>query len=78
MGDAPSTEIRPKMLKEHRTPLEEQGIPETLRRVLSRLHQIFRFATPEALLQFNPSDNRVPPFQTPNNTKLHPLHHRDM
>ncbi|WP_435673918.1 tyrosine-type recombinase/integrase, partial [Salmonella enterica] len=42
LGNTPVTEIRPKMLKEHLTPLEEQGILETLRRVISRLNEIFR------------------------------------
>ncbi|HBW2566079.1 TPA: integrase, partial [Salmonella enterica] len=44
LGNTPVAEIRPKMLKEHLTPLEEQGILETLRRVISRLNEIFRFA----------------------------------
>lgn len=45
------------MLKEHLTPLEEQGILETLRRVISRLNEIFRFAISEELIEFNPADN---------------------
>lgn len=44
LGSTPVTEIRPKMLKEHLTPLEEHSILETLRGVISRLNEIFRFA----------------------------------
>lgn len=59
LGHTPVTEIRPKILKEHLTPLEEQGILETLRRVISRLNEIFRFAISEELIEFNPADNLV-------------------
>lgn len=60
LGNTPVTEIRPKMLKEHLTLLEEQGILETLRRVISRLNEIFRFAISEELIEFNPADNPSP------------------
>ncbi len=63
LGSTPVTEIRPKMLKEHLTPLEEQGILETLRRVISRLNEIFRFAISEELIEFNPADNSGRPLQ---------------
>ncbi len=65
LGSTPVTEIRPKMLKEHLTPLEEQGILETLRRVISRLNEIFRFAISEELIEFNPADNLVARFKKP-------------
>ncbi|HCB1501724.1 TPA: hypothetical protein MYO83_004649 [Klebsiella michiganensis] len=43
----PVTKKRAKMLKEHLTPLEEQSILKTLRRVISRPNEIFRFAISE-------------------------------
>ncbi len=62
------------MLKEHLTPLEEQGILETLRRVISRLNEIFRFAISEELIEFNPADNWSPASrnQKQNMPALHP------
>ena len=74
LGNTPVTEIRPKMLKEHLTPLEEQGILETLRRVISRLNEIFRFAISEELIEFNPADNLVARFKKPKKQNMPALH----
>ena len=74
LGSTPVTEIRPKMLKEHLTPLEEQGILETLRRVISRLNEIFRFAISEELIEFNPADNLVARFKKPKKQNMPALH----
>lgn len=61
------------MLKEHLTPLEEQGILETLRRVISRLNEIFRFAISEELIEFNPADNLVARFKKPKSRTCPPF-----
>ncbi|EPF0315575.1 integrase domain-containing protein [Enterobacter chuandaensis] len=74
LGNTPVTEIRPKMLKEHLTPLEEQGILETLRRVISRLNEIFRFAISEELIEFNPADNLIARFKKPKKQNMPALH----
>ena len=78
LGNTPVTEIRPKMLKEHLTPLEEQGILETLRRVISRLTEIFRFAISEELIEFNPADNLVARFKKPKKQNMPALHPSDL
>lgn len=74
LGNTPVTELRPKMLKEHLTPLEEQGILETLRRVISPLNEIFRFAISEELIEFNPADNLVARFKKPKKQNMPALH----
>lgn len=74
LGNKPVAEIRPKMLKEYLTPLEEQGILETLRRVISRLNEIFRFAISEELIEFNPADNLVARFKKPKKQNMPALH----
>lgn len=45
------------MLKQHLDPIEKRGVLETLRRVISRLNEIFRYAATEELIEFNPADN---------------------
>ncbi|HBW3434367.1 integrase domain-containing protein [Klebsiella pneumoniae] len=57
LGDTPIKEIRPKMLKQHLEPIEKRGVLETLRRIISRLNEIFRYAATEELIEFNPADN---------------------
>ncbi len=44
------------MLKQHLDPIEK-GVLETLRRIISRLNEIFRYAATEELIEFNPADN---------------------
>lgn len=53
LGDTPIKEIRPKMLKQHLEPIEKRGVLETLRRIISRLNEIFRYAATEELIEFN-------------------------
>jgi integrase len=57
LGNVPIKEIRPKLLKQHLDPIEQRGVLETLRRIISRLSEIFRYATTEELIEFNPADN---------------------
>lgn len=45
------------MLKQHLEPIEKRGVLETLRRIISRLNEIFRYAATEELIEFNPADN---------------------
>lgn len=61
----PIKEIRPKMLKQHLDPIEKRGVLETLRRVISRLNEIFRYAATEELIEFNPADNLGQRFSKP-------------
>ncbi len=44
------------MLKQHLDPIEKRGVLETLRRIISRLNEIFRYAATEELIEFNPAD----------------------
>ncbi|AWV25841.1 integrase [Citrobacter youngae] len=65
LGNVPVNEIRPKLLKQHLDPIEQRGILETLRRVISRLNEIFRWAATEELIEFNPADNLGQRFSKP-------------
>ncbi|HAU8106087.1 TPA: integrase arm-type DNA-binding domain-containing protein [Escherichia coli] len=65
LGDIPIKEIRPKMLKQHLDPIEQRGVLETLRRIISRLNEIFRYAATEELIEFNPADNLTKRFSKP-------------
>lgn len=65
LGDIPIKEIRPKMLKQHLDPIEQRGVLETLRRIISRLNEIFRYAATEGLIEFNPEDNLTQRFRKP-------------
>ncbi|HAU5595341.1 TPA: tyrosine-type recombinase/integrase [Citrobacter amalonaticus] len=65
LGNVPISEIRPKLLKKHLDPIEQRGILETLRRVISRLNEIFRWAATEELIEFNPADNLGQRFSKP-------------
>lgn len=65
LGDTPIKEIRPKMLKQHLDPVEKRGVLETLRRIISRLNEIFRYAATEELIEFNPADNLGQRFSKP-------------
>jgi integrase len=78
LGNVPINEIRPKLLKQHLDPIEQRGVLETLRRIISRLNEIFRYAATEELIEFNPADNlgngsvslkteyaSITPFRTP-------------
>lgn len=65
LGAVPIKEIRPKMLKQHLDPIEQRGVLETLRRIISRLNEIFRYAATEELIEFNPADNLAQRFSKP-------------
>lgn len=65
LGNIPIKEIRPKMLKQHLDPIEQRGVLETLRRIISRLNEIFRYAATEELIEFNPADNLTQRFSKP-------------
>lgn len=65
LGAIPIKEIRPKMLKQHLDPIEQHGVLETLRRIISRLNEIFRYAATEELIEFNPADNLAQSFCKP-------------
>lgn len=65
LGNVPINEIRPKLLKQHLDPIEQRGILETLRRIISRLNEIFRYAATEELIEFNPADNLGQRFSKP-------------
>ncbi|HIG5947768.1 TPA: integrase domain-containing protein [Klebsiella pneumoniae] len=65
LGDTPIKEIRPKMLKQHLDPIEKRGVLETLRRIISRLNEVFRYAATEELIEFNPADNLAQRFSKP-------------
>ncbi|EHR0930179.1 tyrosine-type recombinase/integrase [Salmonella enterica] len=65
LGDVPIKEIRTKMLKQHLDPIEQRGVLETLRRIISRLNEIFRYAATEELIEFNPADNLIQRFSKP-------------
>lgn len=65
LGEVPIKEIRPKMLKQHLDPIEQRGVLETLRRIISRLNEIFRYAATEELIEFNPADNLTQRFRKP-------------
>ncbi|WBW62434.1 integrase domain-containing protein [Klebsiella electrica] len=65
LGDVPIKEIRPKMLKQHLDPIEQRDVLETLRRIISRLNEIFRYAATEELIEFNPADNLIQRFSKP-------------
>jgi integrase len=72
LGDTPIKEIRPKMLKQHLDPIEKRGVLETLRRIISRLNEIFRYAATEELIEFNPADNLGQRFSKPKNRTCQP------
>ena len=42
LNNVPIKEIRPKLLKHQLDPIEQRGGLETLRRIISRLNEIFR------------------------------------
>ncbi|HCA6936514.1 TPA: tyrosine-type recombinase/integrase [Klebsiella quasipneumoniae] len=65
LGNVPVNEIRPKLLKQHLDPIEQRGVLETLRRIISRLNEIFRYAATEELIEFNPADNLAQRFSKP-------------
>lgn len=65
LGKVPINEIRPKLLKQHLDPIEQRGVLETLRRIISRLNEIFRWAATEELIEFNPADNLGQRFSKP-------------
>lgn len=65
LGNVPIKEIRPKILKQHLDPIEQRGVLETLRRIISRLNEIFRYAATEELIEFNPADNLAQRFSKP-------------
>ncbi|HCM3005437.1 TPA: tyrosine-type recombinase/integrase [Klebsiella pneumoniae] len=65
LGKVPINEIRPKLLKQHLDPIEQRGVLETLRRIISRLNEIFRYAATEELIEFNPADNLGQRFSKP-------------
>lgn len=65
LGHLPIKEIRPKLLKQHLNPIEQRGVLETLRRIISRLNEIFRWAATEELIEFNPADNLGHRFSKP-------------
>jgi integrase len=65
LGNVPIKEIRPKLLKQHLDPIEQRGVLETLRRIISRLNEIFRWAATEELIEFNPADNLAQRFRKP-------------
>ncbi|EAA1067935.1 tyrosine-type recombinase/integrase [Salmonella enterica subsp. enterica] len=65
LGNVPVNEIRPKLLKQHLDPIEQRGVLETLRRIISRLNEIFRYAATEELIEFNPADNLSQRFSKP-------------
>ncbi len=67
LGNVPIKEIRPKLLKQHLDPIEQRGVLETLRRIISRLNEIFRYAATEELIEFNPADNLGQRFSKPKN-----------
>ncbi|HIE5105815.1 TPA: integrase domain-containing protein [Enterobacter hormaechei] len=65
LGNVPVNEIRPKLLKQHLDPIEQRGVLETLRRIISRLNEIFRYAATEEHIEFNPADNLAQRFSKP-------------
>lgn len=65
LGNVPINEIRPKLLKQHLDPIEQRRVLETLRRIISRLNEIFRYAATEELIEFNPADNLGQRFSKP-------------
>lgn len=65
LGHVPVKEIRPKLLKQQLEPLEHRRVFETLRRIISRLNEIFRWAATEELIEFNPADNLGQRFTKP-------------
>ncbi|WP_394515056.1 integrase arm-type DNA-binding domain-containing protein [Pantoea sp. SGAir0215] len=65
LGNVPIKEIRPKLLKQQLDPIEQRGVLETLRRIISRLNEIFRWAATEELIEFNPADNLAQRFKKP-------------
>ncbi|MEB6533025.1 tyrosine-type recombinase/integrase [Pantoea stewartii] len=65
LGNVPIKEIRPRLLKQQLDPIEQRGVLETLRRIISRLNEIFRWAATEELIEFNPADNLAQRFRKP-------------
>lgn len=65
LGNVPIKEIRPMFLKQHLDSIDQRGVLETLRRIISRLHEIFRWAATEELIEFNPADNLDQRFSKP-------------
>ncbi|MGK3523381.1 tyrosine-type recombinase/integrase, partial [Escherichia coli] len=52
-------------ISHHLDPIEQRGVLETLRRIISRLNEIFRYAATEELIEFNPADNLAQRFSKP-------------
>jgi integrase len=73
LGNVPINEIRPKLLKQHLDPIEQRGVLETLRRIISRLNEIFRYAATEELIEFNPADNLGQRFSKPKKQNMSAL-----
>lgn len=65
LDNVPIKEIRPKLLKQQLDPIEQRGVLETLRRIISRLNEIFRWAATEELIESNPVDNLAQSFRKP-------------
>lgn len=65
LDNVPIKEIRPKLLKQQLDPIEQRGVLETLRRIISGLNKIFRWAATEELIEFNPADNLAQRFRKP-------------
>lgn len=61
----PYKEIRTKLSKQHLDPIEQIGVLETLRRIISCLNENFRYAATEELIEFNPADNLDQRFSKP-------------
>ncbi|MEJ5066072.1 integrase arm-type DNA-binding domain-containing protein [Erwinia sp. MYb375] len=73
LGNVPIKEIRPKLLKLQLDPIEQRGVLETLRRIISRLNEIFRWAATEELIEFNPADNLAQRFRKPKKQNMSAL-----
>ncbi|ENY0895816.1 integrase arm-type DNA-binding domain-containing protein [Enterobacter ludwigii] len=78
LGNVPINEIRPKLLKQHLDPIEQRGVLETLRRIISRLNEIFRYAATEELIEFNPADNLGQRFSKPKKQNMPALPPSDL
>ena len=78
LGKVPVNEIRPKLLKQHLDPIEQRGVLETLRRIISRLNEIFRWAATEELIEFNPADNLGQRFSKPKKQNMPALPPSDL
>lgn len=70
LDNVPIKEIRPKLLKQQLDQIEQRGVLETLRCIISRLNEIFRWAATEELIEFNPADNLTQRFRKPKNQNM--------